>query len=75
MLRKTKQDYVSNLHLQKDYRKKKIINKLFPDMEMNQLNIILTENEKALSDSQAIIIWSSKIFFLWTISEKINESK
>ena len=43
---------------------------------MNQLNIILTENEKALSDSQAIIIiWSSKIFFLWTISEKINESK
>ena len=43
-------------------------------MEINQLNIILIENKKALSDSQAVIIWSSKIF-LWTIPEKINESK
>ena len=43
-------------------------------MEINQLNIILIENKKALSDSQAVIIWSSKIF-LWTTPEKINESK
>ena len=32
------------------------MNKLFPDMEINQLNIILIENKKALSDSQAVII-------------------
>ena len=58
----------------KKITEKKNINKLFPDMEINQLNIILIENKKALSDSQAVIIWSSKIF-LWTIPEKINESK
>ena len=40
----------------KKITEKKNINKLFPDMKINQLNIILIENKKALSDSQAVII-------------------